>query len=335
MRLLVFNCHEAWVHQLSVLKAELDIIVGLEGHHADGWDLRMRPLPSRARTLSLSEALENAQRYDCIIAHNLTDLLDCKSLTGPRLLVVHSTYEGRALSEGAELPLDDLRSTIKRYLKLVGGHAVAVSDMKRGPDGFPRDVVTAGVDVTDYEASNGEIAAGLRVVNHISQKQAVLLWDFHEQAFAGLPVTLVGHNPDRPGVEPARDWDDLKATLARHRFFVHTADPRYEDGFNMATLEAMAAGLPVIGNRHPTSPVVHGVNGLLADTPGELRDHAERLLADRDRALSLGGAARETVERRFPLERFGRDMQHAIHKAQRNWRKTQRGGKAKARRSAA
>ena len=47
-----------------------------------------------------------------------------------------------------------------------------------------------------------------------------------------------------PGVEAAKNWDNLKETLQSHRFYIHTADPRYEDGFNMATLEAMAAGIP-------------------------------------------------------------------------------------------
>ena len=327
MRLLVFNCHEAWVHQLGVLGCALDIVVGLEGHHAAGWDSRMRPLPPRARTLSLAEALDEALaggvRYDCIVAHNLTDLLDVKSLTAPRLLVVHSTYEGRLRSENADLPLDELRATIRKYLKLVGGHAVAVSKMKTGPDGFPKDVVTAGVEVADYLPHGGACAAGLRVVNQISQKRDVLLWDFHDAALAGLPVTLVGHNPDRPGIEPARDWDDLKAILARHRFFVHTADPRYEDGYNMAVLEAMASGLPIIGNRHPTSPVRHGESGFLADSPAELRGYAERLLAEPDLAARMGAAARDTVARRFPLSSFGTAMRRAIHGAQRRWRKSQ------------
>ena len=327
VRLLVFNCHEAWVHQLGALGCELDIIVGLKGHHVAGWDLRMRPLPPRARTLSLAQVLtEPARRvpaYDCIVAHNLTDLLDVKSLPGPRLLVVHSTYEGRLRSEQSELPPDMLRQAIRRYLDQVGGHAVAVSRLKTGPGSFPADVVAAGVAVAAYPACTAELAAGLRVVNQITQKREVLLWDFHEAAFAGLPVALIGHNPDRPGIAPARDWDDLKATLAGHRFYIHTADPRYEDGYNMAMLEAMAAGLPVLGNRHPTSPIEHGVSGFLADDPAAMRRHAESLLADRELALRLGAAARATVARRFPLDRFARDFRRAIHKAQRKWRRSQ------------
>ena len=318
-RLLVFNCHEAWVHQLSALDAELDIVVGLPGHHHGGWDSRMRPQPPRSRLLGLAEVQASGGAYDCIIAHNLTDLLDVKALPGPRLLVLHSTYEGRIASEGATVEAGQLKATLRRYLDLVGGHAIAVSAMK-AQDGFPTQVVTAGVNVEDYPPHNGKKPAGLRIANHVTQKRTVLAWDLHEAAFAGLPVTLVGHNPDRPGVEPARDWAHLKALLSQHRFYIHTADPRYEDGFNMALLEAMAAGLPVIGNRHPTSPIEHGVTGYLADEPAALRSYAERLLAEPAHACEMGAAARDAVARLFPLSKFADGLSHAIETAKRRWR---------------
>ena len=319
LRLLVFNCHEAWVHQLRAIDAELDIVVGLEGHHVAGWDQRMRPQPPCSRLLDLEQALAGEATYDCLIAHNLTDLLDVKALPGPRLLVLHSTYEGRIAAEGAQVDPAQLRATLRRYLDLVGGHAVAVSAMK-SVDGFPPQVVTAGVDIDDYPPRAGDTAAGLRIANHIAQKKEVLAWDFHELAFEGLPVTLVGHNPELPGVAPARDWEHLKALLSRHRFYVHTADPRYEDGFNMAMLEAMAAGLPVIGNRHPSSPIEHGVSGLLAETPSELRAHAERLLAEPDFAREMGEKARETIARDFPLSKFASGLHAAIERARERWR---------------
>ena len=35
-RLLVFNCHEAWVYQLGLLDYDLDIICGLSGRYTRG-----------------------------------------------------------------------------------------------------------------------------------------------------------------------------------------------------------------------------------------------------------------------------------------------------------
>ena len=66
----------------------------------------------------------------------------------------------------------------------------------------------------------------------------------------------------------------------------------------------MAAGLPIIGNEHPSSPIKHGVSGLLSNDPAELRRHAETLLGDRELARKLGQAARQTAEKMFSRRQF-------------------------------
>jgi glycosyltransferase involved in cell wall biosynthesis len=121
------------------------------------------------------------------------------------------------------------------------------------------------------------------------------------------------------GVKPAADWMDLKKILSLHRFYIHTADPRFEDGFNMAMLEAMAAGLPVLGNRYPTSPIVNGVNGFLSDNTAELRGYALRLLADRDLALQLGMQAQETVRRKYSPHQFAEKFLSSLCSATAKW----------------
>src|SRR5882672_3897765 len=318
-RLLVFDCHEAWVYQLCVLNQPMEVLVGLKGRHLDGWDLAMRPVPPTARLVRLEEVLASQASYSCIIAHNLTDLLDVKTLAGPRLYVIHQTLDSMVREQRSAVPPEQLRRAVAQYVRLIGAHVIAVTALKGRSWGYDKDIVSACANPEDYLAHAGDLACGLRVANHIAQKAHSLLWSFHEKAFAGIPVTIVGHNEDMPGVNPACDWAGLKELLSRHRFYVHTADPQLEDGFNMATLEAMAAGLPVLGNRHPTSPVVHGVSGFLSDHPAELREHAIRLLEDRDLAAQMGGEARKAVMEKFPPDRFTTGLQLAIQTAQRKW----------------
>jgi glycosyltransferase involved in cell wall biosynthesis len=205
------------------------------------------------------------------------------------------------------------------YVDLMGVHVVATSMFKGESWGFTDDIVPFAVDVDSYLPYSGEIAAGLRICNFISSRRHILCWDFHERAFEGIPITLVGHNPDMPGVEAARDWQHLKKLLQSHRFYVHTADPRYEAGHNMATAEAMAAGLPILGNRHPTSLVKHGISGFLSDNPRELQHYARILLEDRELAAMMGGQARKTVTEQFSLARFRRGFLRSIEIARRKW----------------
>jgi glycosyltransferase involved in cell wall biosynthesis len=158
-----------------------------------------------------------------------------------------------------------------------------------------------------------------------NQRRTILMADFHERAFHGIPIEFVGINPDMPGVTAAADWADLKRRLGRSRFFVHTAAYPLEDGYNMATVEAMACGLPVLSNRHPTSVVEHGVTGYLSDDPEELRQYARGLLEDRELALRLGKNAREQAASIFSREKFETNLRAVMARTRRVFRPEARG----------
>lgn len=303
-RLLVFNCHEAWVHQLRHVPYALDLLVDLPGRDVRGWDHGARPLPANARCVPWGAHGSHVPRYDGVVCHGLADLRDARAFDGPRLVILHATLEGRVLEEGSEWSPEQLRTLTAEFLKREGATPVAISALKARSWGVSGRPLRPAIDVDDYATGELEIARGIRVVNQVLRRQRILRWDLHREAFDGLPVTLVGHNPGLWAAERARSWDHLKQILASHRFIVHTVDPSLEDGYNLALLEGMAAGLPVLGNPHPSSPVEHGVSGFLSNDPAELRSYAEGLLADRAQAHRLGRAARESVRDRFPVAAF-------------------------------
>ena len=318
--LLVFNCHESWVHQLGVLGYKLDIIIGLKGQYLQTWDEQMRPIPPNSRLITLPEAQQSQTRYYCIITHNITDLLDIKQRHEPRLLVIHSTIEGRALEERSDVTPQNMKETLNKYLKLIGGHAVAISMLKGKSWGFTKDIVPCAVNADDYLPYSGQTCSGLRVCNFIESRKKILLWDLYEKAFDGIPVRLVGHNPNMRGVGAANSWDHLKRILQSHRFYIHTANPELEDGYNMASLEAMVAGLPVLGNRHPTSLIEHGVSGFFSDNPDELRKYANMLLEDKILATMMGKEAQKTAVEQFSMTNFKKAFLQSIETARQKWR---------------
>jgi Glycosyl transferases group 1 len=318
-RLLVFNCHEPWVYQLRSLAQPLDIIADLPGRHMRGWDHSLRPFPPNARVISLAAAQQSSSIYDCIIAHNLTDLLDVKALPGPRLLVIHLALSGMLVEQASHTTPGAFRSALAEYIHQTAAHVVAVSQLKGKSWGFAEDIVLLSAAEKDYLPWEGDFPRGLRISNFIQRRANTLLWTFHQQAFANVPVTLVGHNPEIPGATASRDWNDLKRILRHHRFFIHTAHRDLEDGYNMATLEAMAAGLPVLGNVHPTSPIANGVSGFLSDDPQALASYARLLLADRELARTMGRAAQIRVEEYFSEQAFRSGILRAISKAQEVW----------------
>ena len=317
--LLVFNCHEAWVYQLSVLGFHLDIITGLKGQYKQTWDEQMRPVPGNSRFVTLSEAIKNQKQYYCIITHNITDLLDVKHRNEPRIMVIHSTLEGRALEEKSDISPQRMREMLHQYVEMTGVHIVAVSTLKGKSWGFTDDIVPLAVNKDDYLPYSGQVAMGLRICNFIDSRKKILLWDFHKKAFEGISVRLVGHNPNMPGVSAANGWNDLKKMLQSYRFYIHTAAPGLEDGYNTASLEAMAAGMPIVGNLHPGSPVEHGISGFLSDNPEELRSYAKILLENRELAVKMGRQAQKTVIDNFSTSKFKEGFLKSIETARHKW----------------
>jgi glycosyltransferase involved in cell wall biosynthesis len=106
----------------------------------------------------------------------------------------------------------------------------------------------------------------------------------------GVPVHLPGRVPD------------VAAWLRRADILVHPA--RWE-GFGLALLEAMLAGLPIVATKVSSIPeiVVHGKTGLLvrADDPAALADAVNRTLDD-PRGYGERGRARARAE--FSVERM-------------------------------
>ena len=90
------------------------------------------------------------------------------------------------------------------------------------------------------------------------------------------------------------------------------AQPSRADNLPLAVLEAMAAGLPVVGARVGGIPelVVDGETGVVVppEDPQALAEALDSLARDRSRLAELGRRGRERVEAHFSAEEVGRRM---------------------------
>lgn len=84
--------------------------------------------------------------------------------------------------------------------------------------------------------------------------------------------------------------------------------PSYREGFNVAALEAMAMGLPVVGTRVRglMEPVVDGKTGFLVPIKDKdaLAEAIHKLLENKEMALSMGRAGRQRVEDEFVMQKL-------------------------------
>jgi len=161
-----------------------------------------------------------------------------------------------------------------------------------------------------------DVPAGARVLLAVSRLTEQKGLGTAVRALPLLPgetvLVVLGEGPERAALEqlarrlgverrlflPGR-VPDVAAWLRRASVFVHPA--RWE-GFGLAVLEAMLAGLPVVASRVSALPelVADGETGLLVE-PGDERALAEAIAAVRP---ELGEAGRARAHREFSVARM-------------------------------
>jgi glycosyltransferase involved in cell wall biosynthesis len=200
--------------------------------------------------------------------------------------------------------------------------AVSQAVARRVAEGHAR-VIYAGVDPqprctpAPSHGTKSEIILGtagrliaLKGIEYLLRAAAAL-----QAEFPGLRVEIAGAGPQREKLEETAaqlglarrvdflGWvDDIQSVLPRWDIFVM---PSLEEGFPIAALDAMAAGLPVIASSVGGIPelVVDGGTGWLVP-PADVKalvHQLRSLLLNPEQRLSMGAAARTNVRNHFSL----------------------------------
>jgi hypothetical protein len=309
LRVLTFNSHQPYIHLLAT---SLPWTVGVVTPHlpsgfTKSWDPRIRPIPGNIKLYaSVEEALRDGS-WDWVLTHNVHDLLDSREISIPKVFLVHGTLCGRILQDRSSIDRALYIKNLRLLLIASGSRVVYISELKRKDWGIPGEVLRSAVDSRQYGGYRGEVRGILQVCNRLKERGAMMGWAVHQAVCRDLPSFVIGDNRGLASSRVANDWEDLKEQLRAYRVYLYTPIFPYEDGYNLALLEAMATGMPVATLKHITSPVRDGSEGVVASTAEELREKVVGLLDNPTEALKLGNGARIRVEREFPISEF----QHA------------------------
>jgi glycosyltransferase involved in cell wall biosynthesis len=287
MRILDFITHPPFQYDLCK--------TGHEFHFAPSemwreWDERLRPVPTNATVLP---KLPDPDAYDLIIVATREQYQRIAPSATPKVFLSHTKLHPWDARFFAALPHEV--------------EVVYVSDHKRrtfGDLGRRGRTIPLAVDAEgEFAGYDGELASVLSVTNRYAQ-QGDRGYGLFREATAGLATQVVGHgNEEIPGAFPAESFEHLKEQYRRHRCYLHT-DP--EGRLHLATLEAMAMGMPLV-----TVPIgdldgllVHGENGFVGHSAAELREALDALLSDAELAYRIGNAGRELVRRHSRMADF-------------------------------
>ncbi len=300
--LLTFPSSSADLDQLGQLGFQFDLVTRGRTALTQPW-LAARAAPACMRPVTWSDAVARLgeRAYDAVVCHRLLDLTQLRTVSASVPTVLRANPE-----------LESMFGVSPREAATIidpGGSAtICVFDSEgrraQWQECAPGDVIRPGLDVADFGPYTGDLASVL-VMGHLQIELPLLSgYDALERVTAGLPLDLLGFNPALGRDRQLLSRRARVEAYRRHRLYLNTSIAPFGDAANLAVLEAMASGAPVVSRTDPASPVDHGVTGFVGDDPAGLRLHVLELLEDRDLAARLGQAARGRIERDYPAGQF-------------------------------
>ena len=318
MNILSFNWHTPYLSLLVQLDHSFDVAPANKEDliHPEPWHESMRPLMPNVAPITTEQALDRLKDknyYDLILAHDAGDLVVTRDFSLPKILVFHSKLTTEAEASRKPEMIAGYRKAVRDLTS--GVYCIFIAQTKRCDWGLPGEVIMPGIDTSLYGGYTGKIPRTLRVGNFIKLMDLTSGYSIQEAILRDLPSIVIGDNPGISDARPSKDWDDLKQAYRENRLFLSTNIPKWEDGYNLAMLEAMATGMPVVSLTNPVSPLTDGRDGFVARDVPVLRQRVKQLLDNRDLAEAMGAEGKQTVERYFPYSLFLEKWERAIQRA--------------------
>lgn len=300
LNILTFPTHEAYQTGLALTGHNFYL---LQGEGIKTWNAKFRPVP--ANHVLLNPAKENRQipselDFDLVLSQNKFGQFSVARQIALQLQLPIVSLEHT-------LPMKDWgQGELKKMRGMRGDINVFISEYSRERWGWQESearVIHHGIDTSLFRP--GDNAArrphALSVVNDWKNRDWCCGFSLWAEGTQGMPVRVLG---DTPGLsKPAASPEELAQEYRTSLVFVNTS---LVSPIPTALLEAMSSGCAVVttGNCMIPDVVKDGENGLIANTPGEIRAAVEWLLACPGNALQMGRAARETVKMLFSMDRF-------------------------------
>lgn len=301
LRVLTWHVHGNYLWYLSRTPHDFYLPVRPGRPHPYGGRAGTFPFPDNVRELPADEVRRH--EFDCVIFQSKGNyLLDQHEILSaaqrrlPRIFV--------ELDPPLEHPFAQAHVVDDPEILLV--HVTHWNALMWDAGATPTRVIEEGVFVPDDARYTGELPRGITAINHLRGRGRRMGADLFTLARERVPIDLVGMDAESLGGLGEVDPPRLAHVQARYRFWF---SPIRHTSLQLAILEAMLIGLPIVGFRtgELASVIENGVNGVLDLSLDRLVDTMQQLIRDPAEAARLGAGARRTAQERYSIERFASD----------------------------
>lgn len=305
-RILTTNRHEIYLTLLAGLGYDVDVLVSFGGRHLPWREHFGTPKPQLRLVEWGAETEQNIRSgaYDAVVLHTIDDLMFFMNIPHARyFFVIHiALYK--------HTPVLWLKSLVKTFILYLfwrarGCRFVAVSPWKLSTWCLPSNASVIELATTEVikASSKGGDARVITIGNHFASRPE-LNYDLLKFVVSKIEVTVCGDNPEISSAVLPKSREELLQILAQHQIYLFTTEYPWNDGYNTSVLEAMKAGLAIVSLKHPTSPVVHGKGGYLANTREELIDYIHGLRGKPELCAEFGAYNQKIIETQFSYDLF-------------------------------
>ncbi len=313
LRILTCPTHERYQSGLAGVNA---VFYLMQADGIKGWNPTYAPLPA-------NHILLNPSRGQLQLPREVEfDLVWSQNRFGQHQLLAQLARECQLPFVTIEhtLPVPEWSAGLRAELgRMRGDIDVFISEFSRDQWGWKPDearVVHHGIDTERFSPAPLLVRKQpvvLSVVNDWKNRDWCCGFNLWKDIVRDdLPTVVVG---DTPGLsKPAASIHELVLRYREADVFLNTS---LVSPVPTALLEAMACGCAVVSSATAMIPEVieHGVNGLISNSPDELRQHVQELLRDGELRQRLGEAARQTILARFSMESFVNNWTNVFREA--------------------
>ncbi len=305
LRILTINHHEPFLSSLAKTGHDFYVITRYKVHDYS-WNPSTHPVPSNFTLIEFNDEQKAKVKtgfFDVIICHTIKDLLFYYPYRKvPYIFVAHITLKYVTV-------VDWIRSLLKKLtyhvfslthkIKFVG-----ISELKYKSWSIKGEIIrTFPLNLPPPDPGIGYDRV-IVVGNQMKRRGLECGYDLIEQVMQTIPLTIIGNNPDITAAVIPKNRQEFINAFRSGRIFLFTTRFPYNDGYNLAMLEAMTMGMATVSVENPSSPIIHNFNGLIGKDVEEIITHLKRLLDNPQLVDELGWNAQRTVHEQFSEELF-------------------------------